>query len=297
MTDHGDPVGLAVAARAVLAARTDGPAVAVIARADEGGGRLRVLVFEDGSVRGTLGSDRLDAAASEVGNRLLASPDEAIWTLEADLPTDANDNPAGSSDASDPASTTVTLYAEVHRPHPRLFVVGAGHIAVPLARVASLLGFPVVVLDDREGMATGDRFPDADRIQALDFERPFAAVAPAPADFVVLVTRAHKYDFDCLRSLLDAEVPPRYIGMVGSRRRVRAALVALAEAGVPAERLASIHAPIGTDIGAETPEEIAVSIAAELVAVRRGVAAGGSLRDVERVVERFLETDVENGED
>lgn len=264
------PVSLADVARAVLAARSGGPAVAVVARTDEEVGGGRVLIFEDAPARGTLGDMRLDEAARTIGARLLTSSDETAWTLESEDP---------------PA----TLYAEVHRAPARLFVVGAGHIAVPLARLGDLLGFPVVVLDDRDEFATAERFPDAARVERLDFGHPFGELSPGPADFVILVTRAHKYDFDCLRVLLDADTPPRYIGMVGSRRRVRAAFTALLDAGVPARRLAAVHAPIGVAIGAETPEEIAVSIAAELVAVRRGVEAGGSLRDVERIVERFLE--------
>lgn len=264
------PMTLADAARAVLAAKDGGPAVAVVARADADGGGRRVLVFDDGRTTGTLGDARLDEAAREIGERLLASPDESAWTLESD-------------------DATTTLYAEAHRAPARLFVVGAGHIAVPVARLGALLGFPVVVLDDREDFATPDRFPDAARVERLDFAAPFAGIAPAAADFVVLVTRAHRYDYDCLRALLDGDVRPRYTGMVGSRRRVRAAFRALLDAGVPADRVAAVHAPIGVDIGAETPDEIAVSIAAELVAVRRGVAAGGSLRDQERIVARFLD--------
>lgn len=266
------PVTLAEVARAVLAARSGGPAVAVVARTDEQVGGARILIFEDEPARGTLGDAQLDEAARTIGARLLESSDETAWTLESE----------------DPAAT---LYAEVHRPPARLFIVGAGHIAVPLARLGDLLGFPVVVLDDRDEFATAERFPDAARVERLDFDHPFRDLTPGPGpdDFVVLVTRAHKYDFDCLRVLLDADATPRYIGMVGSRRRVRAALTALLEAGVPAERLAAVHAPIGVAIGAETPEEIAVSIGAELVAVRRGVEAGGALRDVERIVERFLE--------
>lgn len=262
-------VTVAEAARAVLSARSEGPAVAVVARADEAGGGQRLLVFEDGRVLGTLGGPKLDTAAGDIGARLLASADETVWTLESE-------------------DGQITLYAEAHAPPARLFIVGAGHIAVPLARIGVLLGFPVLVLDDREGFATDERFPDAARVERVDFEAPFAKVTPGPGDFVVLVTRAHRYDFDCLRWLVEAETAPRYIGMVGSRRRVRSAFRALLEAGVPHDRLATIHAPIGVGIGADTPEEIAVSIGAELVAVRSGVEAVGSLRDVERVVERLL---------
>lgn len=269
MANPTGSVGLPEAARAVLAAREGGRSVALVGRVDEGGGSLRVLVFDDGEARGTLGDPALDAAARDIGARLLGSTEDAAWTLEA---------PDGSA----------TLYAEVHRRPARLFVVGAGHIGLALARTAVLLGLPVVVLDDREEFAGSERFPEAASVHRMDFSDPFALRTPTPADFVVLVTRAHKYDYDCLRALLDGDAMPRYIGMVGSRRRVRAAFRQLLDAGVSREKVAAIYAPIGVEIGAETPEEIALSIAAEVVAVRRGVAAGGSLRDREQVVERFL---------
>ena len=182
----------------------------------------------------------------------------------------------------------MTLYAEVHRRPARLVVVGAGHIGLALARTAALLGFPVSVLDDRDEFASDERFPEGVAVQRMDFGDPFADVVPGPADFVVLVTRAHRYDYDCLRALLDGDSVPRYIGMVGSRRRVRAAYRQLLESGVDRARVEAIYAPIGVEIGAETPEEIALSIAAEIVAVRRGVKARGSLRDEERILERLL---------
>jgi xanthine dehydrogenase accessory factor len=264
-------VGIEEAARVALRARSGGgAAVAVVWRADEGGDGGRVLVHGAGEARGSLGDQLLDEAAVELGESLLSAtgPDAPETTVR---------------EVAD-----ATLYAEAHRPPGRLFVVGAGHIALPLARLGVLLGFPVVVLDDREGFATAERFPDATRVLRTDFSDPFADVEPGADDFVVLVTRAHRYDFDCLHGLVDRSAPPRYIGMVGSRRRVRAAFRALLDAGVARDRLAPVHAPIGVDIGAETPEEIAVAIAAELVAARRGATAGGSLRDRERVVERWL---------
>jgi xanthine dehydrogenase accessory factor len=267
-------VTAAEAARAVLDARAGGPPVAVVGRADEGGDGRRILVSGPGEARGTLGDPSLDRAACALGEALLARAGgaggvaDAATVAVADLPG-------------------AELFGQLHRRSARLFVVGAGHIALPLTRLGVLLGFDVVVLDDREEFATEARFPDAARVRRVDFADPFAADQPGPDDFVVLVTRAHRYDFDCLRRLVARDAAVRYIGMVGSRRRVRAAFRALREAGVPAARLAAIHAPIGLDVGAETPEEIAVAIAAELVAVRRGVDAGGSLRDRERVVERW----------
>ncbi len=261
--------GLAEAARAVLEARSGGRAVALMHPTEPAVPGRRLLVFADGTVHGTFDDPELDAAAEGAGRTALAEQGAAPRTVET--------------------GTGRELYVEVHRYAARLFVVGAGHIAVPLVRIGAILGFPVVVLDDREDFATEDRFPDAARVHGFDFADPFREEAPGAGDFVVLATRAHRYDYDCLAALLALDPPPRYIGMVGSRRRVRAAFRALVDGGVEGDRLAAVHAPIGVDIGAETPEEIAVSIAAELVAVRRSVAAGGSLRDRERVVERWLD--------
>lgn len=274
-----EAVGLPMAARAALDALAGGPPVAVVARADDAGDGRRMLVFGPDESRGTLGDEALDRAARALGERLLAG----------DAASEAGLAPVARAVPVDEVPGAL-LYGEAHRPPARLFVVGAGHIALPLARLGAMLGFAVVVLDDREDFATTDRFPGASRVLRVDFSDPFAATPPASADFVVLVTRAHRYDFDCLLRLVDREPLPRYIGMVGSRRRIRAAFRAVLDAGVPPERLAGIHAPIGVDIGSETPEEIAIAIAAELVAVRHGVSAAGSLRDRERVVERLNST-------
>jgi CTP:molybdopterin cytidylyltransferase MocA/xanthine/CO dehydrogenase XdhC/CoxF family maturation factor len=273
-------VGLIAAARAALAARAGGRPVAVVARADEGGDDRRVLVHGAADSRGTLGDLALDAAARALGEALLGDTGPAARIAESAAP------PARTATVA--AVPGALLYGEAHRPPARLFVVGAGHIALPLARLGVMLGFAVVVLDDREEFATEARFPEASQVLRVDFADPFAALPPGPEDYVVLVTRAHRYDFDCLLRLLDSSHPPRYTGMVGSRRRVRAAFRAVLDAGVPAKRLAPIHAPIGVDIGAETPEEIAVSIAAELIAVRHGVVAGVSLRQRERIVEKLV---------
>jgi xanthine dehydrogenase accessory factor len=183
---------------------------------------------------------------------------------------------------------TWLLYVEAYFPAEQLLVVGAGHIAVPLAELGVMLGFRVVVLDDREEFATTERFTDGVTVLRADFEaEPFAGVSIDARTYVALVTRGHRWDFDCLRTLLTSGTEPRYIGMIGSRRRVRAAFQALLAAGTPRELLASVHAPIGLEIGAETPGEIAVSIAAELIAVRRGAPARG-MGERENVLDRFL---------
>jgi xanthine dehydrogenase accessory factor len=155
-----------------------------------------------------------------------------------------------------------TLYVEPHRAPPELVIVGAGHIARPLCRTGAMLGFRVTVLDDRPEFATRERFPEADEVRPARFDDPF-------------------------RDVLHRPELPAYVGMIGSRRRTRAALEALAREGVSGDRLKTVHAPIGLHLGGETPEEIAVAIAAEIVMVRRG-GTGQPLRDRERVAERWV---------
>jgi len=156
-----------------------------------------------------------------------------------------------------------------------LVVAGAGHIARPLCAMASLCGYSVVVVDDRDEYARPENFPSG-RVQCQPFEEFFANYAVHPGSHVVLVTRGHKHDEVCLRQLVK-KARPAYLGMIGSRRRCRAVLQELGEEGVDSAWLAGIYAPIGLDIGAQTPEEIAVAILAEIILARRG-GRGGSLR-------------------
>jgi xanthine dehydrogenase accessory factor len=232
------------------------------------GTRLVVVRTEAGeeTVRGTLGSQEADAAAVEAARAAIADPrgGDGLRTL------------AGSE-----------VYIEVRRPVRDLVIVGAGHIARPMSRMGADLGFRVWVLDDRPDFATLERFPEAYKVVKADFSDPFQGVPVHRNTHVLLVTRGHKYDYDCLVRVLRWDPAPAYVGMIGSRRRVRATFVQLLADGLPRERLADIHAPVGLDLGAETPEEIAVAVAAELVKVYRG-GSGASLRDMERIAERFF---------
>lgn len=261
------PVDVARAALDALAQGQDLAIVTIVEPAESAGARR--LVMADGTARGSLGDPDLDAAARELALEALSAGGPILRAAEV-------------------SAGQCMLYVEAIRAPDSLIVVGAGHIAVPLARLGVSLGFAVTVLDDREAFATEDRFATGVRVIRSDFAAdPFAGVPISGRTYLALVTRGHRWDFDCLRRLLEVSVRPRYIGMIGSRRRVRAAFRALLEAGTSRGELARIHAPIGLDIGAETPEEIAVSIAAELVAVRRGAEAA-SLTQRERVLDRFL---------
>ncbi len=247
----------------------------VVVRAEEKSleGR-RLVVTRDPErreeVRGSLGGAALDAAAGALIREALDTPRSRDGLREV------------TADGS-----TVELYLEVRRPVQELIVVGAGHIAQPMAHLGSLLGFRVTVLDDRPDFATRERFPDADRLVRYDFADPFAEVRMHERTHILLVTRGHKFDYECLVRALKADPPPAYIGMIGSRRRVRATYVQLVDEGFGRDLIDRIHAPVGLDVGAETPEEIAVAVAAELVMLRRG-GTGTPLKNVERVAERFF---------
>jgi xanthine dehydrogenase accessory factor len=261
--------GLAESAALARRALEGGPPVvlAVVVEAPDPALVGRRLAWDGKVLHGDLGDPELMEQAAAV--------------LGAALCADAGD-PAGGA-ARTHLVGGVELFVERVEPPAELVIVGAGHIAQPLAAIGKLLGWRVTVLDDRPDFARRDRFPGADHVIVADFADPFAGVPIHARTRLVLVTRGHRYDYDCLRKLAAMDAEPAYVGMIGSRRRVRAAFEQLAQEGLAAEWLARVHAPIGLHLGAETPAEIAVAIAAEMVLVERG-GTGRPLKDVARVV-------------
>lgn len=228
----------------------------------------KLLVHADGTSVGTLGSPTIDR---------LVAPD-AIAALQQEQPRTATYT-LGQGEA--PATVDVLL--EPFGPPPELVILGAGHIAVPLAKMAKLCDFDVTVIDDRPSFASHERFPDADRVIAQSFEDAVQALEVTPRTYLVLVTRAHSHDVYCLRHLIRRD--SAYIGMIGAQRRVWAVLKLLHDEGVSADLLERVRAPIGIEgVEAETPAEIAVSILGELIAVRRG---GKPVVMSDRLRERF----------
>ncbi len=153
-------------------------------------------------------------------------------------------------------------------PKERLIVLGGGHIALPVCEFAAKCGFEVYVIDDRPAFANAPRFPWAAGVICDSFENGIAQLKITPYDFVVVITRGHRHDADCLRAILPGK-QPAYLGMIGSRRRVRGLLEMLVDEGYRKEDIDRICTPIGLNIGAVTPEEIAVSILAEIIAYKR----------------------------
>lgn len=164
-----------------------------------------------------------------------------------------------------------SVLIEVFEPPVTLLVVGGGHIGKALTQLGALLGFSVAVVDERPDYCNAERFPEADHLLCGDYAEMLRGFPISPNTFIVLVTRGHKQDELSLREVIRS--PARYIGMIGSKRRVTAVLQHLLAEGVAPEAVQRVHSPIGLDIGAETPEEIAVAIMAEIVLVRRGGTA------------------------
>ena len=162
----------------------------------------------------------------------------------------------------------IDLYFEVLAPPPRLIVVGGGHIAVPLVRIADVAGYEVTVLDDRAEYADPQRFPEARHVVHGPYHETLSRQRIDSNAYVVLVTRGHVHDTACLELIKDS--PAAYIGMIGSKTRVKTVLDHVFGPNPTAEAAPRLYAPIGLDLGGVTPEEIAVAIVAELVKVRRG---------------------------
>ncbi len=150
---------------------------------------------------------------------------------------------------------------------PTVFLFGAGHISQQLAPLAKKVEFKVVVIDDRETFANYQKFPEADEVIVTEFERSFDRLSIDESSYIVIVTRGHLSDGIVLEQALKSKA--RYIGMIGSKKKIKTLFDDLLEKGIPKEDLNRVHAPIGLEIHAETPEEIAVSIVAELIKVRR----------------------------
>jgi xanthine dehydrogenase accessory factor len=166
---------------------------------------------------------------------------------------------------------TLEVFVEPILPPALLYVFGAGHVAINLCRVAGNAGFEIVVTDDRTSYATKERFPAAQEVHALEFDEAMRKLEPNETSYIVILTRGHRDDMRILRWAVQTRA--QYVGMIGSKRKVIEISKTLQNEGLPAHLFERVHAPIGLDIGAITPEEIAVAITAELIALRRHATA------------------------
>jgi len=224
----------------------------------------KMLVRDDGSIAGTIGGGCVEAEVWQAAREVMES--EKPRTLTFNL----NNNPT--YDSGLVCGGTLDVFVEPVLPASNLYLFGAGHVAQSLYKVARLAGFDVTVIDDRENYANRERFPEARDIYAEHFDKTFGQLAPPENSFIVIVTRGHRDDMRVLRWAI--EQPAHYLGMIGSRRKVLAVYQELEKEGIPHQKFERVHAPIGLDIGAITPEEIAVAITAEMIAVKRHAEPG-----------------------
>jgi xanthine dehydrogenase accessory factor len=220
----------------------------------------KMLVRDDGSIAGTIGGGCVEAEVWQAAREVMEEekPRSLTFNLNHDPKYDSGLVCGG----------TLEIYLEPILPVQTLYIFGAGHVAHNLYRTARLAGFEIVVVDDRESYANRERFPEAKDVFADDFERVLSQLAPNHSSYLVIVTRGHRDDMRVLRWAVDT--PARYIGMIGSQRKVIAIYKQLEQEGISPDKLARVYAPVGLDIGAITPEEIAIAIAAEMIAIRRG---------------------------
>src|ERR1700675_617844 len=218
----------------------------------------RMLVREDGSLVGTVGGGCVEAdvwaAAKEVMQK--EAPRKMVFNL----------NNEASYDNGLICGGTLEVFVEPILPQPMLYLFGGGHVSMAVAKAASAAGFGIGIVDDREAFANAERFPMASDIHT-NYEDAFVKVHPNAASYLLIVTRGHKEDMRVLSWAVRTEA--RYIGMIGSKRKVLSVYKALENDGYKPEEFERVFAPMGLEIGALSPEEIAVSIVAELIAVRR----------------------------
>jgi xanthine dehydrogenase accessory factor len=221
----------------------------------------KMLVRDDGSIVGTVGGGCVEAEVWQAAREVMEN--ERPRTLTFNL----NQNPK--YDTGLVCGGTLDIFIEPVLPPASLYIFGAGHVALSVYKTAKMAGFNVNVVDDRESYANRERFPDAKEVIAEDFDQAMARITPNETSYIVILTRGHHDDMRVLRWAVQTRA--RYIGMIGSKRKTIAIFRELVKEGIPEKLFERVHAPVGLDIGAITPEEIAVAITAELIAVRRRV--------------------------
>jgi len=216
----------------------------------------KMLIRQDGSIIGTIGGSILEGQVREEAKHIIQEGKPKI--LDFDL--------TGRDEKGMICGGVAKVYIEPIIPTSTLYIFGGGHISFSLSKICKILGFQVVVIDDRNEYASPERFPEADKTIADDYSRVFSQIAVNKFSYIVIVTRGHTYDQAVLEWAIATGA--KYVGMIGSRNKIRKVYDNLIAKGVEEEKLNRVHAPIGMDIKAETPEEIAVSIVAEIIQVR-----------------------------
>ena len=229
----------------------------------------KMLVFADGRTVGTIGGGCYENDAFWKARKSLETRRSQVvrYELADDIAEESGLICGGQME----------VYIEPLDAAAHLYLIGAGHVSYHLAQAASQVNFKIHVLDDREKFANQERFPNATEITVDDIPSWLTSATFPNNAYVVILTRGHTHDLEALRALVPHDL--RYLGLIGSRAKVARLYSALQEESVSLDTLTQVHAPVGLDIGAVSPQEIAISILAELIAVKYGkVADVASLR-------------------
>jgi xanthine dehydrogenase accessory factor len=219
----------------------------------------KLLVREDGSMIGTVGGGCVEAEVWTAAREVIDTekPKHLNFSLGQDAAYD-NGLICGGQ---------LNIFVEPVIPQPRAFIFGGGHVSKSLSKVATLAGFATTIVDDREAFANSERFPEAEGVYADEYENVFPQLEITSSSYLIIVTRGHRDDMRVLKWAVTT--PARYIAMIGSKRKTISVVKQLEKEGMSREAFEKIFAPMGLEIGAESPEEIAISVVAEMIAVRR----------------------------
>ncbi len=223
----------------------------------------KLLVREDGSIMGTVGGGCVEAEVWNAAREVIDTekPKNLTFSLGQDAAYD-NGLICGGQ---------LNIFVEPVIPQPRAYIFGGGHVSKSISKVATLAGFATVIIDDREAYSNKERFPEAEETYAEEYESVFGKLDVTTSSYLIIVTRGHRDDMRVLRWAVGT--PARYISMIGSKRKTISVIHELEKEGFERAAFEKIFAPMGLDIGAESPEEIAISVVAEMIAMRRAPEA------------------------
>lgn len=221
----------------------------------------KMVVAKDGTTTGTIGGGNLER--SLVDECLKALSEHKSKKVVFNLSRSPSDGAVGTGMI---CGGELTVLADVLEPTPRLLIVGAGHVSLPLAKLGSIAGFKILVVDDERKLATKERFPMAEEVIAGDYAQVLASFEVTPRDYAVVAHGEPEHDYAATKALLQKS--PAYVGLLGSPRKAAILTERLKSEGINDNQLKRLHAPVGLDIGAEAPEEIGVSILAQIIQLR-----------------------------
>ncbi|KXG74270.1 XdhC family protein [Thermotalea metallivorans] len=216
-----------------------------------------MAIFEDGRTLGTVGGGTFEAVVTEKAKMCLSTGESRAFHFQL------NDE-EGSLHMQ--CGGTADVFIKVFVPKDKLLIVGGGHIALELYQLGKLLGFYTAIFEDRESFLSKERFPEADELILGNIEEQLSNYPVDKYCHIVIVTRGHRYDEAALRVVIDRDAG--YIGMIGSKNKTKYVMDRMKEAGISTEKIRKVYAPIGLDLGGETPMEIALSILGEILLVK-----------------------------